>query len=176
MSLASMLNKRASALKRFSGIVKRSSLWAFNRAAKSGLSHADRFVRSGYAIKKEDLNKVVDFVKAADADNIVAVIKISGAGIPLSAFNPKQKSRGVTAKIRKGGKSQMFQSAFLAEMKFSKPGVFKRENKNRDSVFALYGPQVSQLLTSDESIAVMESQTTNEFAKNFFHDVDRRLK
>lgn len=147
--------------------------YALNAAGKSAVSRTDRFVREGYAIKKKDLNEVVSIKKASSYGDPFQVT-IKSKGIPLTKFNAKQVLKGVKATVKKGNR-QLFAHAFIADMKYSSPGVFIRGSKDRSDIYALYGAQGSQLFGSEEALDKFETEARDQFEKIFPNKLNYKL-
>jgi len=139
-------------------IVHQAARASLKRTADSGKSTASEEIRKVYNVRKSDLDPRVK-VSPPRADNLTAVISISGKGMSLSYFGAKQitgarvlsrkgKSvvsgkltrkmkaagpvpTGVQVQIMKGKNTNLLRSSFLAKMKTGHIGVFRRLTPKR---------------------------------------------
>lgn len=178
-------NKHKNEFKRLVSLMHRIEYSALKRAGKSAVSRTNRFVREGYEIQKKWIDERIThgLEKQSDKYDKRYNIVITSKGIPLYLFKPKQlgkikkgvkrrKSRQAGVKVRVKKKQPiLIESAFLAEMEYGKQ-VFIRETKERGPVSALYGPQVSQLFSSDEAMNMIEREAINVFSKEFINKLE----
>lgn len=95
---------------------------SLNRTARFVFTEGSRKIRQHYNIKAGDIKKalVVDkrevgkvSIKKASMHNPKAVIEIYGSPIPFKYFGARQTKKGVTVKIKKGGRRTLILHAFL---------------------------------------------------------------
>jgi len=95
---------------------------SLNRVAKFVFTEGSRKIRQHYNIKARDIKKalIVDkrevgkvSIKKASMHNPKAVIEIYGNPIPFKYFGARQTKKGVTVKIKKGGRRTLIPHAFL---------------------------------------------------------------
>lgn len=164
-------------------LINRIKISSFNKASKSAVSRTNWFIRQGYNIQKQWVDKQVKQIKAKAISEPVYKISISPKALPLILFKPKQigiikkgvrrrknRAGGVKVKVKKG-KPILIKSAFITEMKYGE-NVFKRESGARGSIHALYGPQVSQLFSSDQALDRLEKEAVERFGKIFLDRIE----
>lgn len=127
--------------------VNRAASTALAKVAKSAVSTCSAEIRQIYNVKKGDLDPRIKLTPPR-ADNLTAIITISGRSMSLSYFGAKKlagarvisrgkdglkvavrkraaKSQGVQVSVLKGKRTQLPQ-AFMARMKSGHIGVFRR--------------------------------------------------
>jgi hypothetical protein len=139
-------------------VVQQAVRTTLKRTADSGRTTASEEIRKHYNVKKSDLDPRIK-VTPPRADNMTAIIGISGRGMSLSYFGARQitgsrvlsrkgKSigsskvtrkmkasgpvpQGVLVQVLKGKNTPLLRRAFLAKMKSGHIGVFRRLDKKR---------------------------------------------
>jgi hypothetical protein len=135
--------------------VRAAALSSLKKVAAAGVTVLSTEVRGRYNIKKGDLDPRVKVSLPKGADDLVAVITLSGHDLPLAFFSPKQfvanrvitrtkegtrtttrkrsaKVEGVQVQVLKGKTTQL-KSAFLMNMQVGRSGVgvMQRHGKKR---------------------------------------------
>jgi hypothetical protein len=65
--------------------------------------------------------------RRATMNRLQSTITVRGKRIPLKFFAARQRAKGVVAKIKRGGQSKLYRSAFFATMPSGHTGVFRRK-------------------------------------------------
>jgi|GEM_PF-1198836 len=129
--------------------IERAIARALNRTAGAAFTAGSKKIREKYNIKARDI-KASAFLKKAVIGTNEAMLRITGAPIPMKYFGAKQTAKGVTVRILKGDKRTLLRHAFIGgyarirtnakgkgkyKMRkvsdFGSGNVFKRKGKKR---------------------------------------------
>lgn len=125
-----------------------------NDTLKTGRTQITREISAHVTVKKKQIR---DRIKLTRAKRMVwlGLIAISGKQLPLIHFGARQTKKGVSVKVRKGGKRERIRSGFIATMpKSGHKGVFKRaKDAPRLPIHELKGPTVTGVFDNAPGIA-----------------------
>lgn len=138
---------------------------ALNKTMTTAKTAAAREIASEVAIKVTTAKKSMTITKATRFAWVTTAI-LSGRRIPLIEFAAKQtKKKGVSYKIKKGGKRERRPRAFIRTMRSGHKGVFRRKPRfSRAGLFPrlpiqeLRGPSVKEVFSKTAGLiaGVME--------------------
>lgn len=179
--------------------VRQAARTAIKRTADSAKSTASEEIRRVYNVKKSDLDPRIR-VSPPRSNDLTAVVSISGRGMSLSYFGAKQitssrvlsrKGKSVTSKkltrkmkaagpvptgvmvqIMKGHNTVLLRNAFLARMKTSHIGVFRRLTGKR---FPINEKNVISIASMAENAKVMPrvlAKIQERWNKEFPHQLE----
>lgn len=131
---------------------------ALNDVAKTVRSRITKRIAKTIALKQKDIRNNIRLSKRGDHITLDRRVRVVGGRKPLIKFGAKQKRRGVSYRIEKGGKRTTLPGVFLAEMpvggktgqaldfirtgQSGHVGVFKRRGKSRLPISELDGPSI----------------------------------
>lgn len=151
---------------------------AVNATAKKTRTSMSREVRKELATKAKSVNKVINIVSKATAQNLTSTVRLSKTKrIPLRDFGARQVRKGVSYKISKTKGRQLAGSAFQGP----RPGairakwkgrVFKRVGKSRLPIVQLYGPSPWGVFVKRQLRSPVVHDSNTELAKQ----VQRRVR
>jgi len=152
---------------------------SLNRAANAAITAGSKKIREEYNIKAKDIRSATKIKKATFVSNEV-VITITGGAIPFRYFSPKQTLKGVTVKIKKGGKRTLVKGAFIGGWTRKKVGgrysmvqvtkrnglVFARKGKARYPLkeLSVTSVTIDKLFASDKVMSVIQERV-NEIVR-----------
>ena len=182
-----MLRELQAAPKKLTKVYQR----AINKTAKSVRTHISSVLRNELNIKKTDLdnrNLKVFFSRAGDGTK--SLLTIRGARIPLIYFDAKQGPRsqrnphappgkkGVTYRIKKGGKREDIRNAFIVTFRSGHTAVVRRAGKKRYKIHQLFGPSVKEAALNNPKLskAALAPVIENRLQKEVDHAAKRVLK
>lgn len=153
--------KAIDAMAQYPARTQRATMRALNRALASGRTAMASAIAKDMGIKVRDAK---DAVKADDATmaKLQIALRASLKRLPLSTFSAKGplpsmgKGRGVSYRIGARGRGRL-EHAFLANMKSSHSGVYRRVGKARLPIIELFGPSIGRVFEGqrDEVLKVM---------------------
>lgn len=175
---------------------RKAAVSTLKKVVASARSTASDEIRNVYNVKKSDLDPRL-VVQPPRADDLTAVITISGKGMSLSYFGARQfvvnkvitrtkaglktttrkrsaKFQGVEVEVEKGKRTQL-RSAFMATMKSGHIGVLRRKGSKRlpiteKSVVSV----VSMVLNAHVAPAVLQ-KVQESWDKVFPHELEYQL-
>ncbi len=168
---------------------------AGNRALTSGLSMGLKLIVTRYNVKQKDLKKNVIKIKMNAATLSGALVFKHFKGIPLFSFAPKPKrilkkkpKDGISVEVFKG-RRRSIRTSFLAVMKSTHKGVYKRTGKfvsgdtpsrpkakKHEKIRELFGPSLSQMVNDSFVDLKLKEGARISFKTNLLHEVEFELK
>ena len=147
-------------------VYKKAATRSINRAAKSAFNAGSKEIRKHYALKARDIKEETK-IKKASWTNIEAVVRIvSKDRISLKRFGARQTKKGVSFRIKKGGKRSLIRSAFIVDSLNS--NVFKRKGKNRFPIKAMKADlSAAELFDHDPIRKVVDAAASETMQKEF---------
>ncbi len=125
LDITSNINRVKLELKGISDDVQtKATVRALNRAGQQTMTEASREIRKIYNIKAAAIRHQMR-LQQANRTRLTATVRVYGKRIPLSEFSPSQTRRGVTVRVKKGGRA-LIRGAFLRTMSSGHRGVFVR--------------------------------------------------
>lgn len=106
--------------------IQKAASRSINRAIEAGRTAGSRELRNVYNIKARDVSDAISITKTYDGE-MVGKLNVSGKPLPVKFFSPRETSKGVIVRIKKG-RGKLIRSAFLATMASGHVGVFARGN------------------------------------------------
>lgn len=146
---------------------------AMNRTIGSVQTAAVREVARDTGLRSRDVRKAMALERAT-VQALVAVLRITGRRIPLLAFAARQVRLGVTYRGRLG--RGLVRSAFVATMRSSHRGVFKRWTPRRLPIVELFGPSLPHVFLKAAIIDTLKALAGPLLEKNLKHEVDFLLR
>ncbi len=176
--------------------VNRAASTALAKVAKSAVSTCSAEIRKVYNVKKGDLDPRIKLTPPR-ADNLTAIITISGKSMSLSYFGAKQlagarvisrnkdglkvvarkraaKSQGVQVSVLKGKRTQLPQ-AFMARMKSGHIGVFRRMGKDRLPIMEKAVISIGSMARAAKVQPVILKKIGESWVKIFPHELEYQL-
>lgn len=150
---------------------------AANRAATAARAEGARAIRGDLALKVGDIRKRMTIERATTTD-ITAKIELDGNPIPMSTFNPGQRSYGVSVRMKKSAGRKRIEGAFI--IKRYDGEVFVRrygddgEQVGRGPLLMLYGPSIRSQF--DRAQPAMEAKAAETIGKRVPAEIDRQIK
>ena len=134
---------------------------AINRTATPAKTQTAREISKDAALKIGDIKKSITLVKAT-YNRWQAEIGISRKRIQLKKFGAKQTKKGVSYKVRKKGKREKIEHAFIQTLSSGHEGVFKRKGEGRLPIVQLFGPSLGYVFEEAGSIAADVTKSAYE--------------
>jgi len=160
----------------YSGKIARGAVSALNRAIKSGRTAMAKEIAGDTGMKYGDVLDALAIQQATQA-RLEATFAAKLKRIPLKAFNAKQTKSGVSYNLGKG--RSLVASAFIARMKSSHEGVFKRKYvgsigtrmSKRLPIVELFGPSLGHVFGKHRPLGL--ARTKEAFDTAFAHELKR---
>lgn len=176
--------------------VKQAARSALAKVAKSAVSTCSAEIRQVYNVKKSDLDPRIN-VTPPRADNLTAIITISGTSMSLSYFGARQlagarvitrgkegmktavrkrvaKFAGVEVSVQKGKRTQLRQ-AFMARMKSGHIGVFRRMGKSRLPIMEKAVISIGSMAQAAKVQPIILKKIGESWVKIFPHELEYQL-
>ena len=125
MQLQMKVNFDKTALARMAESFPKAGAAALNRVIRDASTDAFTKLDQKYRLPKGSFSKLVRYTNASSA-HLKAIMRLSGARIPLKLFNARQTKSGVSVEVT-AGKRVILTHTFLAMMKSGHVGVFVRK-------------------------------------------------
>lgn len=135
---------------------------AINKIAVASRQEIQLELRKDMPMKAADLKRRNIQLSKASLDGLTATIKISSFRIPLKYLGARQKKKGVSYVVRKGGGRETLKHAFISD----KLGghVYMRITKDRLPIIKPMGPSVPEVFDNLKSLSesVFNRRITND--------------
>lgn len=148
-----------------------------NKVARSVRASGIKRITAEYNIKASDARSSIK-LRLATMSKIVAEVDSGTKSISLIYFKPRVTKRGVSYAIRKNGKRQTIEGAFIANQKKKDSGeaigkaVFKRVAKKRLPIKKQYGPTMAHIFLSLKMVEQLNKEIMNEFPKVYAREYE----
>lgn len=151
--------------------VQRAVTRALTKSLRDGLrtlkTESSRYVRSRKRLKVSRVNKgLPTYSSGKDISDLQAVMRVSGAPIPLVEYPYNVTSQGVSVAVNVG-KRMLIRSAFEATMRSGHTGIFRREGKSRLPIRELYSTKISDVFNDAGMLPAVLAKTMTSFGKTF---------
>lgn len=149
-------------------IKEKATVRALNRALDQSATAANREIRKVYNLKVAVVAKA--FKKKYAREKMVypvAVLEVSGSRIGLIEFDAKQVRRGVSVRVRRGGRRKTRKGAFIATTRSGYTGVFERRGRERYPIKNLKSITLPRAFTNAAVIKAVKQVARESIVKNF---------
>ncbi len=173
-------------------LVRKAAARAINRVASKGATAARRGITARYTIKQKDIKKNIRVAGKAKPGDLKALLSATGSRIRLIKFQHriiKTTSRrlggpGVRVKVLKAGGYKRMAHGFMGELTTLRGGdrvgigketIYERMGAKRFPLRSLTGPSPQAMFVAEEVQAKMANRITEEFLKEFEHELQWQL-
>lgn len=141
---------------------------SLNRAGAAGRTALNRGIRKELPLKAATVRDAIEMERATPADLSIDY-KVERRPLSLKEFGARQTARGVTARVKRGGRRSLVRSAFIAK----KLGehAFVRVSSKRLPIKKLFGPSIGSQADKawpdahKRAVEVLEQRTRHEIQR-----------
>jgi hypothetical protein len=144
---------------------------AINDVMKGARTQIKREVAKEVKIKVGVVAKSIKIVRATPKNLTSTLIGDSTRRPNLTRFGAKQTKKGVTYRIKKSGKRQRIDSAFIVKRGGKFGTAFKRQGKTRLPIVSLKGPSINAVILKNR----IDQEATFGIAKKLPKRIEARV-
>ena len=141
---------------------------ALNRSIGTVQTAAVRAVAEDLKITQKDVRKAMALERSTPR-NLFARLTVTGRRLALYAFRARPTLRGVSYDLGRGRK--VLAGAFIATMRSTHVGVFKRRAKTRLPIDERFGPSLPHVFVARKIAEAREALAREALIKNLKHEI-----